>query len=107
MSEKRLIDFETFCKNCSTHAACATRYKHGMFPLTYEESSKKCSEWQELKAPILPDVTGNRALDSMTEEEAKEFYRRFGLYVKSDITKWSETIKWFLEKGFNVFEVGE
>ena len=92
MSEKRLIDLEEIIR------------------ISYDTKNygDMLKAFKKLPKPSLADVCGKRTLDSMTEEEAKEHYRRgVGLYIKSDIMKWAEAIKWFIEKGFNIFEVGE
>lgn len=78
-------------------------------------------EFNALPKPTLSDVTGTRKLDSMTEEEVIELGELLGisiaqadadearksLYGLFDANKNSKSIKWFIEKGFNVFGAGK
>ena len=65
MSEKKLIDFETFCKNCLDYIGEDRKCMRVWSPRTYDECSKECPEWLALSKPTLADVCGTRTLDSM------------------------------------------
>ena len=134
MSEKRLIDFDDLMR----------------ISFNSESSHDVAEEFDKLPTPTLTDVTGTRALDSMTEEEARELIEAvvsvklvaIGLTFKTPkerhyFINWIcednpsiigaanisihmgvvfkfghpieslKIVKWFLEKGFDIFEVGE
>ena len=85
MSEKMMIDFETFCKNCSDYIGEDRKCMRVWSPRTYDECSKECPEWLALSRPTLADVCGTRTLDSMTEKEIKELvelYAGSSIYIK-------------------------
>ena len=121
MSEKKLITWESFKENCLAYNA--PRKLRKCYYKDCECSQCNCERWQALPKPTLADVTGNRALDSMTEEEAREYEKKFvsikyhGATLATRIRVIKQNIacddisirmtKWFLEKGFNVFEVGK
>ena len=116
MSEKKLIDWDEFKRHCPD-SICCSYYENG--PCL----SKTCKYWQALPKPTLADVIGERKLDSMTEEEVVEYRASFMENHRQDDTKkeviehiklhidWDEVplleVKWFLEKGFNVFGEGK
>lgn len=118
-----MIDFETFCKNCLDYIGEDRKCMRVWSPRTYDECSKECPEWLALSKPTLADVCGKRKLDSMTEEEVVEYRASFMENHRQDDTKkeviehiklhidWDEVplleVKWFLEKGFNVFGEGK
>ena len=103
MSEKRLIDLDELMR----------------IAFRAESSHDVAEEFNKLPSPTLPDVCGKRTLDSMTEEESKEYRKVFMSKCRQDAPlseviesvllhiSWDEVpllaVKWLLEKGFNVF----
>jgi len=84
MSEKRLIDWNEFKRHCPDNICNA--YHGGL-----SCRPKTCKHWQALPKPTLPDVTGTRTLDSMTEEEIKELVELYaGNYIEIEIVQRSE-----------------
>lgn len=102
MSEKRLIDIDELI----------------VIAFNAESRNDIEEEFKKLPKPTLVDVCGTRKLDSMTEEEVIELGELLGisiahadadearksLYGLFDANKNSKSIKWFIEKGFNVWE---
>ena len=92
MSEKMMIDFETFCKNCLDYIGEDRKCMRVWSPRTYDECSKECPEWLALSKPTLADVCGTRTLNSMTEEEIKELIELYaGNYIEMEIVQRSES----------------
>lgn len=125
MSEKRLIDIDELI----------------VIAFNAESSNDIEEEFKKLPKPILPDVCGNRTLDSMTEEEILDLFKTVGIdkieyirrldwaprflsatikykdggvdifHIEMGLVLYSlkcpikviESVKWFLDHGFNVF----
>jgi len=133
MSEKRLIDWDGFYRFI-TSLEIPTQYTSSE---TNQLRKKAGKYWDGLSRPSLPDVTGTRTLDSMTDDEIEELVKLYAgdfigillthrngdkdIYIEyTDVGQRKALIiypgelsvggkevkifKWFLEKGFNVWE---
>lgn len=148
MSEKRLIDWDSFYRFI-TSVEMPTSYTSSEINQLRKKAGKY---WDGLPKPTLPDVTGTRTLDSMTEEEIKELLAMaFSEGIRECVIEFSEerhqhynisitdydyntwyvaisngdfsavstegedtiyvhpvqVVKWFIDKGFNVFWEGK
>ena len=104
MSEKKIIDFETLGRIIN------------IFKLAPKTNLN--SVFDELPKPTLPDVCGTRKLDSMTEDEVREFKEILGCptggvikilngFINEDSNCRLSVIKLLISKGFNVFGEGK
>ena len=107
MSERRIIDFQMLENIC----------------FTAKDHSEAEELFNALPKPTLADVCGKRKLDSLMEEGAREYEKKFvsikyhGATLATRIRVIKQNIacddisirmtKWFLDHGFNVWEVGE